>query len=209
MRFDDQGNLINRDICAQDVFDRKVDELLGICRGETADGSINQKEAEFLLSWIESNRDRAPQYPFNILYDRLIHILEDGILDEDEQADLLDTLQKLTGGELISNHTESMSSLLPIDDPAPEIIITGKSFIFTGTFTTGPRTTLQKIILDLGGDFHKTLKKTTNYLVIGDLGSNDWKHSSFGRKIEKAIYFRDERGADIKIVHESHWAKFI
>ena len=47
------------------------------------------------------------------------------------------------------------------------------------------------------------------YLVIGDIGSKDWSHSSYGRKIEKAVEYRDTKDTGISIVCESHWAKFL
>ena len=48
-----------------------------------------------------------------------------------------------------------------------------------------------------------TLK--TDYLVIGDLSSRDWKFSSFGRKIEKAIEYRDSGKSDVAIISEQMW----
>jgi len=41
--------------------------------------------------------------------------------------------------------------------------------------------------------------------VLGTFGSRDWVHTSFGRKIETAIRYRD-KGAPIAIVSEDHWA---
>jgi hypothetical protein len=41
-------------------------------------------------------------------------------------------------------------------------------------------------------------------LVIGEIGSQDWLHSTHGRKIEKAIEYNDT-GAKIAIVPEKHW----
>ncbi|EOK6384613.1 NAD-dependent DNA ligase, partial [Escherichia coli] len=40
------------------------------------------------------------------------------------------------------------------------------------------------------------------FLVIGTLSSRDWKFSSHGRKIEKAISYRDDNGAKLKIISE-------
>ncbi|NBK99476.1 MAG: hypothetical protein EOM50_15950 [Erysipelotrichia bacterium] len=209
MKTDDQNQLVARAIRAKDVCDRKVDELIGICRGIMADGSVNQKEAEYLLSWIEANREYAQSYPFSIIYDRVSIMLSDGIFDDEEKKELLEIMVKLTGGEIIGEDTESMSSTLPLCVPAPKIVFKGSSFVFTGVFTTGARKVLEELVKELGGSIHDIVKKDTDYLVIGDIGSKDWSHSSYGRKIEKAVEYRDIKDTGISIVCESHWSKFL
>jgi hypothetical protein len=52
------------------------------------------------------------------------------------------------------------------------------------------------------------ITKDLNYLVIGEVGSRDWIHSTHGRKIEKAIDYND-RGCRIAIVTEQHWHNFL
>lgn len=41
-------------------------------------------------------------------------------------------------------------------------------------------------------------------LVAGVLGSAEWAHSSFGRKIEKAVAYRD-KGYGVEIISEQRW----
>jgi hypothetical protein len=43
-----------------------------------------------------------------------------------------------------------------------------------------------------------------DYLVIGDIGNENWAHSTHGRKIEKAIAYNFS-GCRIAIVSEEHW----
>lgn len=209
MKKDDQNQLVSRAIRAKDTSDRKVDELIGICRGIMADGNINKKEAEYLLSWVESNREFAQSYPFNIIYTRVSSMLSDNVFDDEEKQELLEIMVKLTGGEIIGDDTESMSSTLPLCVPFPTIVFSGSSFVFTGIFTTGARKILEELVKELGGIIHDIVKKDTDYLVIGDIGSKDWAHSSYGRKIEKAVEYRDNKETGISIICESHWAKFL
>ncbi len=49
------------------------------------------------------------------------------------------------------------------------------------------------------------MTQRTNYLIIGTFGSRDWVHTSFGRKIEKAVQYRIA-GCRLAIVGEDHWA---
>jgi NAD-dependent DNA ligase len=208
---DDQGQLKTRNIRAKEVCDRKIDELIGICRGIIADNTTNMQEAQFLLKWIETNYQVAGYYPFNILYNRISEMLKDGILDDEEQKELFEIMSELTGGDIPLDDADidSMSSTLPLCRPAPSIIIEGSSFVFTGIFTTGPRKKLSELVVEIGGIVHDGVKKDTDFLVIGDIGSQDWAHSSFGRKIEKAIELRDIKKTGIAIVSERHWARFL
>jgi hypothetical protein len=50
-------------------------------------------------------------------------------------------------------------------------------------------------------DKHDKPQSATPFLVIGTLGSRDWAHTSFGRKIEAAIRCRPP----LRIVSEKHW----
>jgi len=188
--------------------DRHIDELIGICRGITADDIIVKEEASFLMSWLDSHRDRVNKYPFNILYTRLKEMLSDGILDSEEEAELIEIIKSLTGDNKKDTPVHQKSTSLPLTHPEPEIIIEGKSFVFTGVFTVGTRKKCEEIVCDLGGEMHKTIKKTTDYLVIGDIGSDHWVHSTHGRKIEKAVQYQ-EKGVDIKIISEHTWIKYI
>ena len=45
-----------------------------------------------------------------------------------------------------------------------------------------------------------------NYLVVGLRGSGEWKHGSYGTKIEKAIEYK-RAGLRLFIVPEDAWSK--
>jgi len=188
--------------------DRHIDEFLGICRGVVFDDVVNQKEAEALLKWMEEHKQYLSEYPFNIIHKNLREMLSDGVLDYQESIDLLDVLKSLIGDKNKHENITSGSSSLPFDKNSSKIIFENNKFVFTGVFTTGPRKKCEEIVCDLGGVVQKRVAKNTNFLVIGDIGSEYWVHSSYGRKIEKAVKYRDE-GTGIVIVSEQYWAKFI
>ena len=74
----------------------------------------------------------------------------------------------------------------------------------TGKFAFGPRSEIEKLIEERGGELSNSITKKVNYLVIGTFSSRDWIHSSYGRKIEKAVEYRDN-GDDIAIISEDHF----
>lgn len=183
--------------------DRTTDELVGLCRGLLADGHVSQMEAEFLKDWIERNAEFVDQYPFNRIYSLLVRILSDGFIDQDESSDLHDTLIRFVGGEAIGE-SASLSSALPLCQPAPPAIHEGQVFVVTGTFSFGTRSLVSKTIEDKGGRVAGNVSQKINYLIIGELGSRDWINSNAGRKIQSAIELRDG-GTAIRIISEQHW----
>ena len=62
----------------------------------------------------------------------------------------------------------------------------------------------EEAILELGGDIVEAPNMVTDYLVIGELSSPDWVHTSFGRSIEHAVDLK-QQGSSISILSEEHW----
>lgn len=185
------------------IQDRLVDELIGICRGVIADGIVDEQEAIFIGQWIEAHRDIADRWPVNILYARLTEMLKDGVLSANEQVDLLETLREITGETGVFVEADR-STTLPLDRPEPAVTFEGKTFCLTGRFAFGSNLECEETIVELGGSVDSTLGKDTDYLVIGELCSPDWAHTTFGRMIERAVNLR-EQGQAIAIVSEEHW----
>ena len=80
----------------------------------------------------------------------------------------------------------------PFDDPVPNISFVGASFAFTGKFTSGTRAECQEAVTVLGAVAQNDVNRSTDYLTIGNEGSEDWAQGSHGRKIEKAMILRME-----------------
>ncbi len=190
------------------VVDRQIDELLGIVKGVVSDGNVNQAEATFLLRWLENNRQASHLWPAKVIYSRLYRALEDDHLDAEEEKEILGLLNQVVGGTDCIDNEASLSTSLPFTQPAPEIIFAHKHFCFTGKFFSGTRKWCQREVEAHGGLIIKGVVRELNYLVIGEIGSRDWIHSTHGRKIEKAVRF-NERRARINIVSEQHWAVYL
>ena len=187
------------------VTDRQIDELIGIIKGVLADGMVSQGEVEFLISWMEVNRRAANLWPAKVLYPRLLAVMADGKLDLEEESEILELLTKTVGGNTALQHgNASDSTRLPFTEPALPIQFAGQLFCFTGKFNSGLRTWCEQQVTDRGGIASGTITKKLNYLVIGDIGNDNWLHSTHGRKIEKAIEY-NAAGGNIFIVGEEHW----
>ena len=183
---------------------RSVDELIRICKGIVADGQVVQAEAEFLLNWFYANRMVADEYPGNYIYPRLAKYLDDGCLNDEESLELKQLLLAVTGESNDLGGQANMTTTLPIDNPLPKIIFRDKSFCFTGALAFGLRKEAEKIIVSLGGQPASSITKKLDYLVLGCMSSRDWKHTTHGLKIQKAVGLRDN-GCSLAIISEDYW----
>jgi NAD-dependent DNA ligase len=191
------------------IIDRKIDELIGIIKGVLVDGHVSQSEAEYLLRWMQANRDAADVWPACVLYPRIADALSDGVLNSNEEKKLLELLMSAVGRNTAPEFGEaSNSTQLPVTVPAPEIRFSGRTFCFTGRFFSGTRDWCHEQVATRGGAPVDSVTKKLNYLVIGDIGSRDWLHSTFGTKIQKAATYA-ARGTPLIIVTEEHWASHL
>jgi NAD-dependent DNA ligase len=140
------------------------------------------------------------------LLDRVSAMLCDGDFSADEQTELFELLQGLSGGRIELGEVFK-SSDLPVCVPKPELQFERIRYCFTGTFAFGERKACEAAIFERGGDAGSLTKKT-QVLVIGAYATGSWKHSSMGNKIIKAVEFR-QQGLPISIVDEAHWRQFL
>ena len=206
---DNNAQPMQRAFRSNAIIDRQIDELIGLIKGVLADGMVHQGEVEFLLQWMEANQEARDQWPAKAIYPRLLTVLEDGIVDLDEEFEVMELLLATVGGNTATFHGEaSDSTALPYTNPVPVITFEQKTFCFTGKFASGSRQWCEQVTMQVGGRHTNGVTKSLNYLVIGEIGSRDWIHSTHGRKIEKAIGYIDG-GVGIVIVSEQHWYESI
>jgi NAD-dependent DNA ligase len=179
--------------------------MLGLAKGVLADGVVADEEAALLRDWVQQHPDAIGCWPIDRLAERLEQIFADGVVDETERRDLTELLQSIVGGEAGLVLGEDAATDLPLDRPAPDIRWTGSVFVCTGKFAFGPRPACEDQVRRSGGICEPRITRRTDYLVIGTFASRDWIQTSFGRKIEKAVQYRD-RGSLRAIVGEDHWA---
>ncbi|MDO6822127.1 BRCT domain-containing protein [Marinobacter sp. 1_MG-2023] len=189
----------------KNIQDRQIDTLIGLSKGFLADGTVNQAEAEFLMSWLIQNRQSSDNPVIINLLQKVSAMLVDGVLDKEESEELLGILRKISGDSAEIGELAKTSSL-PINEPLPEIGFEGASFLFTGTCAFGTRKQCHEATEALGGAISKSVNKNLNYLVLGTYVTDSWAHETFGRKIEKAVEYRDS-GVPIVILTEEHWAQ--
>ena len=154
------------------------------------------------LRWAEL----ATTWPAEVIVNRVRAIHSDGLVAEEDRAHLEQTLREILGGTIEeTGAAEGLATKLPLDQ-VDNIVFRDKSFCCTGQFIFGTRTACEKAIVERGGSVCDGVRVDLGYLVIGMMATHDWAHSTFGRKIEKAVEYRN-KGRAIYIVGEEQWTK--
>ena len=194
----DRYEIYNR----RNIQDRQVDTLIGLSKGFIADRVVNQAEAEHLYAWLVKSSASGNPIVLNLL-GKVAPMMEDGELDEEEATELFNLLQSLSGGEAKLDEAFKTTNL-PVCSPAPKINFQGSKFLFTGTCFFGTRQQCQEATERLGGINITSVTRKLDYLILGKYVTSSWAHETFGRKIEKAMQYRDT-GIPLSIVTEEHW----
>lgn len=192
-------------ITYRNTVKQSCSSLLGIVAGLMADRVLNDEEIRFLSSWLDDHSEIATQWPGDVLHDRIKAALADGRIDEEERAHLVLTIEQIAGGSLDRLAERGPVNQLAFDETA-EVRFGGTFFCLTGDFVFGPRPKCEAEISVRGGLLSKGVTKKLEYLVVGSLGSEEWKHESFGTKIEKAITYK-RSGVPLLIVREDRWTE--
>lgn len=187
------------------LVERHIQELVGFARGILADGVVADQEIVALRDWLAAREEALGTWPVNVVADRVVHILRDGIVDEHERADLAALLHAVSGGEPSPAAAAQRACRIPCDDPAPHAEYTGKVFCVTGVFAYGARPRVEAAIRSEGGQVEPRVTRRTHYLIIGSVANPEWAHGTWGRKVEQAIELR-AAGAPLAIIAEQDWA---
>lgn len=156
------------------------------------DGIVTEDEVTLLVEWMDFNSHLRGNYPFDRVYDVLEKVLEDGIVDQEELKMLLDKFTEFTN---------------PVKTTCGDVNdVKDKHFVLTGEFSFGTRSAVSDYILSRGGIVDDNVKKCTQFVVIGSLGSQAWKNGVYGSKIKKAMELKD-KGQSIELVAEEDFFK--
>lgn len=181
-----------------------ITELIGLAKGVMADGIVVEQEAAYILNWMEQNKIHAHTWPYSALYTRIGEMLEDKRLDATEQRELMERLLDIIEDESRCEKKLPVVSSIPFDDPVPAILFRKKNFCFTGEFIAGSKAEMKLLATKNGGKPQNDVRADTDYVIVGSKGSSNWALGVYGRKVERAIDYRN-RGLDIAIVRESDW----
>ena len=143
------------------------------------------------------------RFPVDVIHDEIHAVLGAGGVAEEKKSYLIKILKDLLGAperELLARAWVS-----DIDyDSAAEIDFPNRHFCLTGDFIHGPRRRCDGEIRERGGLIAASVSQRVDVLVVGSLGSVEWKRGNFGAKIERAMYYKSQK-LPMKILREAVW----
>lgn len=166
--------------------------LQGILLGIVSDDVLNESEVLSLTKWLKSNLHLAGHYPFDKVNDIVCKALEDNKLEQHELDEML---------MLFKEFSDPIGNCCCIDTEI-KLDVKGKLICLTGDFEFGSRSEVENRLKALGACCSGTVGTKTDCVVVGSLGSSNWKFGSFGGKFQKA-YELIEKDYKISIFKES------
>ncbi len=168
--------------------------LQSILQDITADNVLTKDEIRLLTEWVINNRHLEGNYPFDVVLAALRKVLEDGIIEPHEKEELITIFKGLISpvDAAIHNRIETLE---------------GKHCVVTGDFDYGTRNEVIAFIEAKGGIVDKNVKKATNFVIVGEKGSENWKQGNYGTKVKSALEYNANKGCCIEIVRECDFFK--
>jgi NAD-dependent DNA ligase len=159
-----------------------VAQLDGVAGCIIYDGKVEDQEIEFLKLWLVENQEYRDAWPISDLSDIMERIADDGKVETEEREDLYKFLTSVGKDVAYSPVVDGIFAR------SPKVLFEEKRFVFTGEMLFGSREKAMDAVKRLGGiAAESSFRRDTDFLVVGDLGSEFWRHGRFGRKIEKAM----------------------
>lgn len=192
-----------------DAITSDIQRLQGLLHGILSDNDINDKEIAGLKEWLNSNEHLSTTYPYDEVYSLVLSVLKDKKIDEGEKkllkvffTEFIDTKASLNINQIEIDEIRKSMTIGGICSVCPEIKFKNRTFCFTGASSRTKRTEIAPLIESLGGIYNDNVTKSTDYLVVGNLGNPCWAFACYGRKVEKAMESR-KVGQPLLIVHEN------
>lgn len=181
-----------------------VEHMMGLIGGMVADQQLHDLEIEFLSTWLTENSRVTQTWPGFVVARKVEEVLEDGIVTSSERDHLLKLLTEMSANEFaLTGSTSPEVTGLPINDSVT-VDLRNAGVCHSGEFLFGTRASCERLTLKAGGMPVDAITKKTDILVVGTRVSPNWAHSSFGRKIQKAMELQ-ENGHSIEIISERRW----
>jgi hypothetical protein len=183
------------------IITRTITEFEGLCAAIVYDGIVDDGEVTMLREWLAAKSEFLHVWPLCEVHDLMEKILEDGVVDASEREELFALLDSIgASADKCGKPAES------IFDNDPMIEFPGRTFLFTGRLDLCKRKDAQAAVQARGGRATSSVVRRLDYLVVGDLGTDAWQYSRYGRKIEAVMENRRAGGTTL-IIREQDFAK--
>jgi hypothetical protein len=177
------------------ISDKFASELTGLLRGILIDGRVSRDEAAFLYEWCTKVQNTVQKErtlePVRRFVEACYPVCQEIIAGADPNK--LKEMLEAFGGK--GSYKGCLDLLNPKD------IDLTSSFCLTGTFSWKERGEVAKTLEGAGAKVYDKLVKDVRFLVVGDEETKSWATTSYGRKIERAMQWKNS-GHQIWIISE-------
>jgi NAD-dependent DNA ligase len=185
-------------------LNKAVEHMIGLVTGIIADRHLHDLEIQFLRTWLTENSKVTQTWPGFVIARKIEEVLADGVITDAERSHLLEVMTQMAACDFaVTGSASPEVASLPINDSVT-VELKNAGVCHTGEFLFGTRAACERLTLSAGGMPVDAVTKKTDLLVIGTRVSEHWAHTSFGRKIQKAIELQ-EGGHPIEIISERRW----
>ncbi len=143
-------------------------------------------------NWLEEHSEFKSKYPFNEIYNSIENVMADGIIEDTE----LEYLKSLF--HVVLNPVSAQEHISDV------INIKNSKICLTGDFVRGSRAKIIELFESKGAKISASVSSKTNYVVVGDLGSENWQCGNYGSKIKKALELQ-QSGKNVEIYNEKEF----
>lgn len=192
---------LNKDNPYYNLITSATQTLTGILSGISADGTINNKEIEFLNSWLEDNSYLSNTWLFDELIKIITEITESSNFSKTAEDKIL-KLSAMVSSDLGDTDNSALIESVKLNPLENNIELDGKLFCITGNSLYNTRSEIAQMLLNRGAIVRDSVSAKTDYLLICDEKNACWAFSSYGRKIEKAIQLQNNQKCNISFLYE-------
>jgi len=176
---------------------KAIQELKKILQDVVSDNVLTEDEVYRLKEWLINNEEYHRSFPFDQIRSTIENALEDNVLEDTELQEMLKIFKHINKPLFYGGITKmSKSKLL------------GKSVCIDGDFLNGSYDEIKNCLENNGFVVKSGVSSKVDFLIVGELGSNDWAFDNYGNKILKAMELQF-KGKDIKIVKEKTFFKML
>lgn len=185
-------------------LNKAVEHMIGLVSGMIADRNLHDLEIQYLRTWLTEHSKVTQTWPGFVVARKVEEVLADGVITEREREHLMEVLTQIAATDFgVTGSSSPEVASLPIND-AVTVELRNAGVCHSGEFLFGTRASCERLTMKAGGMPVDAITKKTDVLVVGTRVSPHWAHTSFGRKIQKAVELQND-GHPIEIISERRW----
>ena len=174
----------------------ELNRFMGYCSGIACDDLITIEEAEGVITMASVSPSILEDPISRTIVTCCIDAVEDRFIKPEESHEICRAITRLVGDCYADTGISSLGAV-PVFEEATLTSVEdfeGSILVLTGNFEIKPRRILEENLAAHGAQTKSSPCKKTNFVIIANESSRDWKYTHKGTKIEKAMKLKEALG---------------